>query len=146
MPPDWLKEARLARVGAFRYEPVDGAVANVLPGAVPDEVKEERWHRLMGVQKEISTALLAERVGRTIPVIIDEVDEEGPLAGHSGMPRISTAAYSSMGQSICSPARSFRPGSSMPTNTIYGQSLPVVEHKKRRPRMAAFGVPCLRVS
>ncbi len=76
---EWLKEARLARVGAFRYEPVDGAVANDLPGAVPDEVKEERWHRLMGVQKEISTALLAERVGRTIPVIIDEVDEEGAI-------------------------------------------------------------------
>lgn len=76
---DWLKEARLNRVGAFRYEPVEGATANDLPGAVPEEVKDERWHRLMAVQQDISTTLLAERVGRVIPVIIDEVDEEGAI-------------------------------------------------------------------
>ena len=76
---DWLKEARLARVGCFKYEPVDGAAANDLSGAVPEDVKEERWHRFMAAQQEISRSLLAARVGRTIDVIIDEVDEEGAI-------------------------------------------------------------------
>ena len=76
---DWLKEARLARVGCFKYEPVDGAAANDLAGAVPEEVKEERWHRFMAAQQEVSRALLAAKVGRTIDVIIDEVDEEGAI-------------------------------------------------------------------
>ncbi len=56
-----------------------GAKANALPGAVPDEVKEERWHRFMQVAKEVSAARLAEMVGRDIDVIVDEVDEEGAL-------------------------------------------------------------------
>jgi ribosomal protein S12 methylthiotransferase len=76
---DWLREARLSRVGCFRYEPVDGAKANELPGAVPDEVKEERWHRFMAVAQEVSRDLLAEKIGRSIDVIVDEVDEEGSL-------------------------------------------------------------------
>jgi ribosomal protein S12 methylthiotransferase len=74
---DWLREAKLARVGCFKYEPVTGAAANALPGAVPEAVKEERWHRLMAVQQEISTALLAARVGQTITVLVDEVDADG---------------------------------------------------------------------
>ena len=76
---DWLREAKLARVGCFKYEPVKGAVANDLPGAVPEEVKEERWHRFMAAQQDISAQLLAARVGRTIDVLIDEVDEEGAV-------------------------------------------------------------------
>jgi ribosomal protein S12 methylthiotransferase len=76
---DWLREAKLSRVGCFRYEPVAGARANELPGAVPDEVKEERWQRFMEVAKEISAARLSGLVGRTTDVIIDEVDEEGAL-------------------------------------------------------------------
>ncbi len=76
---DWLKEARLARVGCFKYEPVEGAPANALDGAVPEEVKEERWHRFMAVQQEVSRELMAAKVGRTIEVIIDEVDEEGAI-------------------------------------------------------------------
>ena len=67
----WLQEARLNRVGCFRYEDVDGAAANDLPGAVPAEVKEERWHRFMAAQQEISRVLMAQRVGRTIDVIVD---------------------------------------------------------------------------
>jgi ribosomal protein S12 methylthiotransferase len=74
---DWLKEARLNRVGCFKYEPVEGAKANALPGAVPEEVKEDRWHRFMAAQQEISAELLAEKVGRTIPVLIDDVGEDG---------------------------------------------------------------------
>ena len=76
---DWLKEARLNRVGCFKYEPVEGAVANDLPGAVPEAVKEERWHRFMAVQQEVSRNLLGEKKGRTIDVLIDEVDEEGAI-------------------------------------------------------------------
>jgi ribosomal protein S12 methylthiotransferase len=76
---DWLKEAKIARAGCFKYEPVDGAKANDLPGAIPEEVKEERWHAFMAAQKEVSARLLAEKVGRTISVIIDETDAEGAI-------------------------------------------------------------------
>jgi ribosomal protein S12 methylthiotransferase len=76
---DWLREARLNRAGCFKYEPVEGAKANELDGAMPEDVKEERWHRFMQVQQEVSEELLAEKVGRTIPVLIDEVDEEGAI-------------------------------------------------------------------
>jgi ribosomal protein S12 methylthiotransferase len=75
----WLEEARLDRVGCFKYEAVDGAKANALPGAVPEEVKEERWHRFMAVAREVSRAQLAAKVGRAIDVLIDEVDAEGAL-------------------------------------------------------------------
>ena len=75
----WLEEAQLNRVGCFKYEAVDGAKANQLAGAVPEEVKDERWHRLMALQQDISRKLLARKVGRTIDVIIDEVDEEGAI-------------------------------------------------------------------
>ncbi|MCB1505396.1 MAG: 30S ribosomal protein S12 methylthiotransferase RimO [Hyphomicrobiaceae bacterium] len=76
---DWLGEARLNRVGCFKYEPVEGAAANALDDAVPEEVKEERWHRFMAKQQDVSREVLATRVGREIDVIIDEVDEEGAL-------------------------------------------------------------------
>jgi len=79
---DWLTEARLDRVGAFRFEPVAGAAANALPGAVPEAVKEERYARLMAHAAAISAAKLAAKVGRTLPVIIDEVgaaDEDGDI-------------------------------------------------------------------
>ena len=74
-----MKETRLNRVGCFKYEPVAGAKANDLQGAVPDAVKDERWHRFMATARDISEALLAEKVGRIIPVIIDEVDDEGAI-------------------------------------------------------------------
>lgn len=76
---EWLAEARLNRVGCFRYEPVDGAAANDIPRAVADEVKDERWHRFMVRQQEVSRELLLEKVGRSIDVIVDEVDEDGAL-------------------------------------------------------------------
>ncbi|MEQ8823477.1 MAG: 30S ribosomal protein S12 methylthiotransferase RimO [Filomicrobium sp.] len=75
----WLKEAKLNRVGCFKYEPVAGAIANDLPGAVPEEVKEERWHRFMALQQDVSREVLSKKVGTTIDVIIDEVDEEGAM-------------------------------------------------------------------
>jgi ribosomal protein S12 methylthiotransferase len=80
---DWLDEAQLDRVGAFRFEPVKGAAANALPGAVPEEVKEERYARFMAKSAVISTAKLQAKVGRTIDVIIDAVDDEGGATGRS---------------------------------------------------------------
>ncbi len=70
---DWLDEAQLDRVGCFRYEPVAGAASNDLAAAVPDEVKEQRWHRLMQHQQAISQKRLKRKVGNRERVIIDEV-------------------------------------------------------------------------
>jgi ribosomal protein S12 methylthiotransferase len=69
---DWLQEAQLDRVGCFKYSPVEGATANALPDAVPEAVKEARWHRFMQVQQKISAARLAAKVGRKIRVLVDE--------------------------------------------------------------------------
>jgi ribosomal protein S12 methylthiotransferase len=74
---DWLKQAKLTRVGCFKYEAVAGAPANDLPGAVPEEVKQERWNRFMATQQDISARLLKGRVGKRLPVIIDEVSPNG---------------------------------------------------------------------
>ncbi len=76
---DWLDEAELDRVGCFRYEPVQDAAANALPNAVPEEVKEERWHRFMAAQQAISARRLQARVGTTIAVIVDERDGDQAL-------------------------------------------------------------------
>ena len=73
---EFLREAKLDRVGCFQYSPVDGAKANELPLHVDDEIKEERWNRFMKVQQQISTEKLAEKVGSTIEIIIDEANEE----------------------------------------------------------------------
>ena len=74
---DWLDEAQLDRVGAFRFEPVAGAAANDLPDHVPEAVKEERYARVMEKTAAISAEKLAAKVGRTLDVIIDEVGDEG---------------------------------------------------------------------
>jgi ribosomal protein S12 methylthiotransferase len=79
----WLDEAQLDRVGAFRFEPVSGAAANSLPGIVPEEVKEERYARFMEKTAAISAAKLAAKVGRTLDVIVDAVDPEGGATGRS---------------------------------------------------------------
>jgi len=81
---DWLREAQLDRVGCFRYEAVAGARANALPGAVPEEVKEERWHRLMAVQQEISAARLQRRLGQVLEVLVDAVGEGGAVGRSAG--------------------------------------------------------------
>src|ERR687893_623530 len=80
---DWLDEAQLDRVGAFRFEPVAGAAANALSGAVPEEVKEERYARIMEKTAAISAAKLQAKVGRTFDVIVDAADEEGGATGRS---------------------------------------------------------------
>ena len=79
---DWLDEAQLDRVGAFRFEPVAGAHANGLPDPVPEAVKQERYARVMEKTAAISTAKLAAKVGRVLPVIVDEIgepDEDGDI-------------------------------------------------------------------
>lgn len=69
---EWLKDAKIDRAGCFQYEPVQGAPANDIDGAVPPEVKEERWHRFMQTQQKVSAKILKSKVGKTLPVIIDE--------------------------------------------------------------------------
>jgi ribosomal protein S12 methylthiotransferase len=69
---EWLKEAKLDRVGCFRYEPVAGAPANERADPHPPEAKDERWHRFMAAQRDVSAKLLSKKVGRRLPVIIDE--------------------------------------------------------------------------
>ena len=90
----WLGEAKLSRVGCFKYENVAGAAANALADHVPEAVKQERYHRLMHHQQAISASLLASRVGKTIEVIVDEVDAEGAIArSHWDAPEIDGAVY-----------------------------------------------------
>lgn len=97
---DWLDEAQLDRVGAFRFEPVEGAHANGLPNPVPEAVKEERFQRIMEKTAAISAAKLAAKIGRTLPVIIDEVgepDEDGDVGAtarsQADAPEIDGAVY-----------------------------------------------------
>jgi ribosomal protein S12 methylthiotransferase len=75
----WLREARLARVGCFKYENVEGAGSRALPGQLPEEVKAERYERFMEAQKAVSAEVMAGRVGKEIDVIIDELDEDGAI-------------------------------------------------------------------
>ena len=91
---DWLDEASLDRVGCFRYEPVKGAVANDLAEAVPQEIKEERWHRFMQHQQKISARRLKQKVGTRQQVIIDETGPtvaKGRTKGDA--PEIDGSAY-----------------------------------------------------
>lgn len=91
---DWLDEAQLDRVGCFQYSPVEGATANEIDNHVPDEVKQDRWERFMEKQQAISTKKLQGKVGKTLPVIIDEVDEEGAVGRTQGdAPEIDGLVY-----------------------------------------------------
>jgi ribosomal protein S12 methylthiotransferase len=91
---DWLDEAELDRVGCFRYEPVKGAASNDLEAAVPDEIKEERWHRFMKRQQSISARRLKRKIGTRQQVIIDEL---GPSVAKgrsmADAPEIDGAVY-----------------------------------------------------
>ena len=91
---DFLTEARLDRVGCFKYSPVEGATANELADQVPEEVKEARWNRFMQLQQRISAERLQEKIGREILVMIDEVDEEGAIGrSMADAPEIDGAVY-----------------------------------------------------
>ncbi len=80
----WLEEARLDRVGCFKYEHVDGAAANALPGAVDPDIMDERWERLMETQHRISTEKMQAKIGRILDVIIDDVTEDGAIGRTQG--------------------------------------------------------------
>ena len=74
---DFLKEAQLDRVGCFKFSPVEGAPATEMADQVPEDVKEERFHRFMQLQQEISANRLKQKIGKTLDVLVDEIDEEG---------------------------------------------------------------------
>ena len=91
---NFLEEAQLDRVGCFKYSPVVGAKANELPDPVPEEIKEERYHRFMETQQRISAARLQGKIGKTIQVLIDEVDDEGAIGrSFADAPEIDGAVY-----------------------------------------------------
>jgi ribosomal protein S12 methylthiotransferase len=90
---DWLDAAELDRVGCFRYEPVAGAAANDLAAAVPDAVKQERWHRFMQRQQAISVRRLKRKIGSRQKVIIDEVH-----ARNGGKPDANMATVAAKGR------------------------------------------------
>ena len=73
---DFLKEAQLDRVGCFKFSPVEGAPATEMTDQVPEDVKEERFHRFMQLQQEISAERLKQKIGQTLDVIVDEIDDE----------------------------------------------------------------------
>jgi ribosomal protein S12 methylthiotransferase len=79
----FLDAAQLDRVGCFTYSPVEGARANELPGAVPDDVKTERYERLMALQNRISAQRLQAKVGERMTVLVDSVDEQCAVARSS---------------------------------------------------------------
>jgi len=100
----FLDEAQLDRVGCFKYSDVDGARANELPNAVPEEIKEERWERFMDKQNQISAKKLENKVGKTLEVLIDEVNENEAIGrSHADAPEID-------GQVIIENARNLHPG------------------------------------
>jgi ribosomal protein S12 methylthiotransferase len=75
----FIEEAQLDRVGCFQYSPVQGAAANELPNHVPKELKQERWERFMALQQQISADKLQRKIGSTIDILIDEVDDQGAV-------------------------------------------------------------------
>ena len=77
---DFLKEAQLDRVGCFKFSPVEGAPATEMADQVPEDVKEERFHRFMQLQQEISANRLKQKIGKTLDVLVDEIDEEGIIS------------------------------------------------------------------
>jgi ribosomal protein S12 methylthiotransferase len=97
----FLREAELDRVGAFAYSPVDGAKANELPGAVSEELKEDRLEQFMAVQAEISAAKLQRKIGRTIKVLVDEAGAGGAIARSAAdAPEIDGSVLIADGQAL----------------------------------------------
>jgi ribosomal protein S12 methylthiotransferase len=98
---DFIEEAELDRVGCFTYSPVEGAAANALPGAVPEEVKLERQAIFMDTQSEISAAKLAKKIDRRMTVLVEEIDEEGAIArSYADAPEIDGLVYISNGENL----------------------------------------------
>lgn len=91
---DFIRTAELDRVGCFAYSPVDGATANELPGALPDAVRNERRARFMEVAEAVSVQRLKRKVGQTLRVLVDEVNQAGGIARSSAdAPEIDGVVY-----------------------------------------------------
>ncbi len=91
---DWLSEAQIDRLGCFKYEDVRGAAANDLPGHVPDEVKDVRWHRVMAHQQAISAARLEQRIGHEMRVLVDATSDDGAIArSYADAPEIDGTVF-----------------------------------------------------
>lgn len=93
---DWLKEAQLDRVGCFTYSEVEGAVANDLPNPVPEEIKQQRYDRFMALQQQISAQKLQDKVGKTLQVLVDEIDAAENIAicrSYADAPEIDGHVY-----------------------------------------------------
>jgi ribosomal protein S12 methylthiotransferase len=98
---DWLPQARIDRAGCFKYENVTGAASAPLPGHVPEEVKEERWHRFMALQAELADKRSKSLIGSAIDVLIDEVDEDGAVGrSKADAPEIDGSVFIGNGQSL----------------------------------------------
>ena len=98
---EFLREAQLDRVGCFTYSPVEGARANELDGAVPEDLKEERWNAFMQTQAEISTARLRNKIGSIQEVLVDEVTEDGAIArSKADAPEIDGVVHIPDGQGL----------------------------------------------
>jgi ribosomal protein S12 methylthiotransferase len=126
----FLDEAQLDRVGCFAYSPVDGAAANALAGSIPDEVKEQRRMRFMAKQESISAAKLARKVGRTMDVLVDEVD------GAVAIARSAADAPEIDGVVRVADARAARPGDILSVKvtgaTAHDLSARIAPHKRSR--------------
>jgi ribosomal protein S12 methylthiotransferase len=91
---DFIEKAELDRVGCFMYSPVDGAQANDLPDQIPEEIKQDRYDRFMTLQQQVSARRLQQKIGRTMQVLIDEVDDEGAIGrSFADAPEIDGAVY-----------------------------------------------------
>lgn len=90
----FLEEAQLDRVGCFQYSPVDGAKANDLPDPIPEELKQERWDRFMATQQRISSERLERKIGSSMNVIVDEIDDDRIVSRSQGdAPEIDGLVY-----------------------------------------------------
>ena len=81
---DFIQEAQLDRVGCFKYSAVDGATANELANPVPEAIQEERWHRFMALQQDISAQRLSRKVGQSVEILIDEITPDGAVGRTKG--------------------------------------------------------------
>ena len=91
---DFLKEAEIDRLGCFAYSPVEGATANLLADPVPEELREERRGRVMELQEQISKKRLQAKVGKTVRILLDEVNRQGGVGRSSAdAPEIDGVVY-----------------------------------------------------
>lgn len=98
---DFLSQAQLDRVGCFPYSPVEGAAANELANQLPDEIKQQRFDRFMQLQQTISAQKLQRKIGKILPVIIDEVDAEGAIGrSMADAPEIDGVVYLNEEQNV----------------------------------------------